>query len=69
MHRETDLHPCVDAHVLQEHPLSDGSQTGHAPSSHLPQVAEVHVRGEVGRAGGGQDVVELVTFKTLRKGN
>lgn len=63
--RQTHLHPGVDAHVLQERPLSDGSQTGHAPSGHPPQVAEIHVGGEVGRAGGGQDVVEPVTFKTL----
>ena len=59
------LHPCVDAHVLQERPLSDRSQTGHSPSSYPPQVAEVDVGREVGRAGGGQDVVEPVTFKTL----
>lgn len=63
--RQSHLHPGVDAHVLQERPLSDGAQTGHAASGHPPQEAEVHVGGEVGRAGGGQDVVELVTLKTL----
>ncbi len=63
--KKAHLHSGVDAHVFQEHPLSDGPQTGHAPSSSPPQIAEVHVSREVGRAGGGQDVMELVTFKTL----
>lgn len=45
---QTRLHSGIDAHVLQERPLSDGPQTGHAPSGHRPQVAEVHVGGEVG---------------------
>lgn len=65
--KNAHLQSGVDAHVLQERPLSDGSQTGHTPSSRPPQVAEVHVGGEVGRAGRGQDVVELVTFKALSK--
>lgn len=65
--RHTRLQSGVDAHVLQERPLSDGSQTGHAPSGHPPQVAEVHVGGEVGRPGRRQDVVEPVSFKTLSK--
>lgn len=64
---QTHLHPGVNAHVFQEQSLTDGSQTGHAPSCHPPQVAEIHVSGEVGRARGGQDVVELMTFKTLKK--
>lgn len=63
--RQTRLHSGVDAHVFQERPLRDGSQASHAPSSHPPQVAEVHVSGEVCWAGGGQDVMELMTFKTL----
>lgn len=66
--RHTHLQPGVDAHVFQEGPLSDGSQAGHAPSSHPPQVAEVHVSGEVGGAGRGQDVMEPVTFETLTNG-
>lgn len=43
----TRLHPGVDAHVLEKRPLGDGSHAGHAPSGHPPQVAEVHVGGEV----------------------
>lgn len=61
----TRLQSGVDAHVLQERPLGDRPQAGHAPSGHPAQVAEVHIGGEVGRTGGGQHVVELVTFKTL----
>lgn len=62
----THLHAGVDAHVLQERPLTHGSQTGHSPSCHPPQEAEVHVGGEVGRARIRQDVVEPVTFEPLR---
>lgn len=58
----------VDAHVLQERPLSHGSQTGHAPSSHPPQVAKIHVSCEVGRAGRRKHVMEPVASKSLNKG-
>lgn len=46
--RQTRLQSGVDAHVFQEHSLSDRPQTGHAPSSHSPQVAEVYIGSEVG---------------------
>lgn len=62
---KTHLHPGVNTHVLQERILSDGAQTGHASSRHPPQIVEIHVCGEVGRARGGEDVMKLVTFKTL----
>lgn len=63
---QTCLHPGVDAHVLQERPLGEWPQAGHAPSSHPAQVAEVHVGGEVGCSGSVQDVVQPVTFKALQ---
>jgi len=63
----TRLQPGVDAHVLQERPLGDGAHTGHAPSGHPAQEAEVHVGGEVGRAGRRQDVVQPVAFEALTK--
>lgn len=43
----THLHPGINAHVFEKCLLGDRSHTGHAPSSRLPEVAEVHVGGEV----------------------
>lgn len=63
----THLHAGVAAHVLQERPLGDGAQTGHAPSRHAPQVAEVHISGQVGAAGVRQDVVQPVALEALKR--
>lgn len=61
----THLHPGVNAHVLEKCPLGDWSQAGHARSRRLPEVAEVHVGGEVSCPRQGEYRVELVTFESL----
>lgn len=55
----------VNAHVLQEGSLCDGSQAGHLISCNFPQVTEVHICCQVCHARCLQDIVELMAFKAL----
>lgn len=62
-----DLQTGVDAHVLKEGSLRNGSETNHGVSGHPPEIAEVNIRGQICSSGSHQHVMQFVLFKTLQR--